>query len=76
MKAILARSRAALDAVAARLIDKEVIDGPELLQLLTRSGFEPNETARRTLAEHFPHYLHGLANATVPGVAAQVEPAA
>jgi len=80
VKAVLARSRPALEAVAARLIDKEVIDGPELLQLLTRSGFEPNETARRMLLEHFPSHLTATANGTScsanNGTAAHIEPAA
>jgi cell division protease FtsH len=55
VKGILARSKTALEAVAQRLIEKEVIDGPELLHLLTRSGFEPNESARRALLEHPSH---------------------
>ncbi len=59
VKAILGRSKPALDAVAQRLIDKEVIDGPELLRLLTANGFEPDEVARRTLLEHVPTHLNG-----------------
>jgi hypothetical protein len=46
-------------AVASRLIDKEVIDGPELLQLLTRNGFEPNESTRRVLLKPFAPHLNG-----------------
>jgi cell division protease FtsH len=79
VKGVLARSRAALEAVAERLIEKEVIDGPELLQLLTRNGFEPNETARRLLLEHFPsHFNVGVngAPSSANGTTAHVEPAA
>jgi cell division protease FtsH len=74
VKGVLARSQFALNAVAQQLIDKEVIDGPELLQLLTRNGFEPNESARRMLLEPFPPLLNGThAN---PGPAVHVEPTA
>jgi cell division protease FtsH len=69
VRAILARSQPALAAVASRLIDKEVIDGPELLQLLTRNGFEPNESIRRVLLEPFPAHLNGTAVAPVSPVA-------
>ena len=66
VKGILARTRSALEAVAARLIDKEVIDGPELLQLLTCGGFEPNESARRMLLEQHPSLFNGDNAATSP----------
>jgi cell division protease FtsH len=78
VKGVLARSQSALNAVAQRLIDKEVIDGPELLQLLTRSGFEPNESARRMLLEPFPPLLTAPLNGTLAdnGAPVHVEPAA
>jgi cell division protease FtsH len=77
VKGVLARSQTALNAVAQRLIDKEVIDGPELLQLLTRNGFEPNESARRMLLEPFPTLLNGSLNGTASANGqAHVEPAA
>ena len=56
VKDVLARGRGALEAVAARLMDREVIDGPELLELLTEHGFEPSETAARTLRESPSHF--------------------
>jgi cell division protease FtsH len=72
---VLSRSQPALNAVAQRLIDKEVIDGPELLQLLTRNGFEPNESARRVLLEPYPHFNGPLSGAPAANVAAAcVEP--
>ena len=79
VKGILARTRTALEAVAARLMEKEVIDGPELLQLLTRSGFEPNESARRMLLEQHPPLFEVSANgdgANTVVVPAPVGPAA
>jgi len=78
VKGMLARSRSALEAVALRLIEKEVIDGPELLNLLTRSGFEPNESARRMLLEQLTPLLAGPVNG-IPmnnGIPAHIEPAA
>jgi cell division protease FtsH len=54
VRAVMNRGRDALEAIAQRLIDKEVIDGPELLQLLTVNGFEPNDLTKRMLLEHPP----------------------
>jgi cell division protease FtsH len=62
VRGILSRTRSALEAVAARLIEKEVVDGPELLYLLTRGGFEPNESARRMLLEQHQPLFEGPAN--------------
>ncbi|MCE9532177.1 MAG: ATP-dependent zinc metalloprotease FtsH [Planctomycetes bacterium] len=77
VKGLLARSRMALEAVAQRLIDKEVIDGPELLQLLTCGGFEPNESARRMLLEqHTPLFNTDSNGNGVAGPVIHVEPAA
>jgi cell division protease FtsH len=78
VKGVLARSQSALNAVAQRLIDKEVIDGPELLQLLTRNGFEPNESARRMLLEPFPPLLTAPLNGSLEndGTPVHIEPAA
>jgi cell division protease FtsH len=59
VRGILGRTRSALEAVAARLIEKEVVDGPELLHLLTRGGFEPNESARRMLLEQHRPLFEG-----------------
>ena len=74
---ILSRCLSALHAVANRLIDKEVIDGPELLEILMLNGFEPEESIRRVLAEphsgsHSGTKLTGLGNAHV--AAARIEP--
>jgi cell division protease FtsH len=55
VRRLLSDGRPALDALAQCLIEKEVIDGPELLELLTSHGFEPNTTAKRTLLEPPPH---------------------
>ena len=76
VKDLLARGRMALEAVAARLIEKEVIDGPELLQLLTCSGFEPNESARKMLLEHFPPRLIINEALAISEAVQQIEPAA
>jgi cell division protease FtsH len=82
VKGILARSRPALEAVAARLIEKEVVDGPELLTLLTHGGFEPNESARRMLLEQHQPLFNGAPSAdenappTISLPVGQIEPAA
>ena len=77
VKAVLSQAKVALDAVAKLLIDKEVIDGPELLRLLTLNGFEPNESTRRMLLEPFPPHLNVLPNVglTANGTVTHVEPA-
>ncbi len=76
VKGILARTRTALEAVAGRLIEKEVIDGPELLHLLTRSGFEPNESARRMLLEQYPPIFEGATDDDNNGTIVVNRPAA
>ena len=55
VRQLLSDGRPALDALAQCLIEKEVIEGPELLELLTSHGFEPNTTAKRSLLEPPPH---------------------
>jgi cell division protease FtsH len=49
---ILERGRPALDAVAERLIEVEVLEDRELLELLDKSGFQISAAARRNLQEH------------------------
>jgi len=48
---LLTDGRSTLDLIAALLVEKEVIDGPELLSLLTASSFEMSEAARKSLLE-------------------------
>jgi cell division protease FtsH len=49
---ILDKGRGALDAVAQRLIEKEVLEDRELLELLDKSGFAISASARKSLLEH------------------------
>jgi cell division protease FtsH len=52
---ILDRGRLALDAVAQRLIEKEVLEDRELLELLEKSGFPISAAAKKSLLEHNAH---------------------
>jgi cell division protease FtsH len=52
VRAVLEGGRNALNAVAQRLIDKEVLEDRELLELLDKSGFAISVAARRNLLEH------------------------
>jgi cell division protease FtsH len=52
---ILQGGRIALDAVAQRLIEKEVLEDRELLELLEKSGFPISVAARKNLLEHNAH---------------------
>jgi cell division protease FtsH len=52
VRGILEKGRPALDAVAQRLIDKEVLEDQELLELLEKSGFAISAAARKNLLEH------------------------
>lgn len=45
VRAILQRNRPALEAVATRLIEKEVIEGSELREILQEAGFIPESPA-------------------------------
>jgi cell division protease FtsH len=60
VRAILANNRPVLEAVALRLIEKEVIGGDELKEVLTESGFAPHATAAsgfspsKNGSEHLP----------------------
>jgi cell division protease FtsH len=49
VRGLLEHGRSALIAVAERLIEKEVIDGPELLELLKSHDFPPTPRAERHL---------------------------
>jgi cell division protease FtsH len=49
---ILQRGRLALDAVAERLIEIEVLEDRELLELLEKSGFPISAAARKSLLDH------------------------
>jgi cell division protease FtsH len=51
VRTILDSGRLALDAVAQRLIEKEVLDDLELLELLEKSGFPISAKARKNLLE-------------------------
>ncbi|MBO0697288.1 MAG: ATP-dependent zinc metalloprotease FtsH [Zavarzinella sp.] len=51
VRAILENGRRALDAVAQRLIEKEVLDDLELLELLDKNGFPISGRARKNLLE-------------------------
>jgi cell division protease FtsH len=62
VRMILRNRRPALDAVARRLMEKEVMDGDELRQLI-ESNPVAGETALQALAEH---PAHGLANGVTP----------
>jgi cell division protease FtsH len=55
VRRIMTGSRSALDAVAERLMAVEVIDGPDLLKLLTGHGFEPTPAAREELVHPSPN---------------------
>jgi cell division protease FtsH len=52
---ILERGRTALDAVAQRLIEKEVLEDRELLELLEKNGFPISAAAKKSLLEHHAH---------------------
>jgi cell division protease FtsH len=52
---ILGRGRRALDSVAQRLIEKEVLEDRELLELLEKSGFPISAAAKKSLLEHNAH---------------------
>jgi cell division protease FtsH len=65
---IIQRSKPALDQVAQRLIEKEVIDGPELLAILTSNNFEPNENARKSLLADVAHRRAILVEAEIPHI--------
>ncbi|HKB03778.1 MAG TPA: ATP-dependent zinc metalloprotease FtsH [Gemmataceae bacterium] len=54
VRSILEEGRTALDAVAQRLIEKEVLDDLELLELLEKNGFPISAKARKNLLEQ-PH---------------------
>jgi cell division protease FtsH len=51
VRSILETGRTALDAVAHRLIEKEVLDDLELLELLEKNGFPISARARKNLLE-------------------------
>lgn len=51
VRGILDKGRTALDAVAQRLIEKEVLEDRELLELLDKSGFAISASARKNLLE-------------------------
>ena len=51
VRTILDKGRTALDAVAHRLIEKEVLDDLELLELLEKNGFPISAKARKNLLE-------------------------
>ena len=50
VRAVLDAGRPALDAVARRLIDKEVLEDRELLELLEKSGFSISAAAKKSLS--------------------------
>ena len=52
VREILDKGRTALNAVAQRLIEKEVLEDRELLELLDKSGFAISAAARKNLLEH------------------------
>lgn len=52
VRGILDKGRVALNAVANRLIEKEVLEDRELLELLDKSGFAISAAARKNLLEH------------------------
>ena len=56
VRGVLQAGRNALNAVAQRLIDKEVLEDRELLELLDKSGFAISALARRSLLEHSAHH--------------------
>jgi cell division protease FtsH len=49
VRTILQRNRKALEAVASRLIEKEVIEGSELREILQESGFLPEVSSERSV---------------------------
>jgi cell division protease FtsH len=51
VRVVLETGRTALDAVARRLIEKEVLDDLELLELLEKNGFPISAPARKNLLE-------------------------
>lgn len=51
VRGIMEKGRTALDAVAQRLIEKEVLDDLELLELLEKNGFPISAAARKNLLE-------------------------
>jgi cell division protease FtsH len=52
VRTILDKGRSALEAVAQRLIEKEVLEDRELLELLEKAGFAISAAARKNLLEH------------------------
>jgi cell division protease FtsH len=55
VRTILDKGRVALNAVAQRLIEKEVLEDRELLELLDKNGFPISAAARKNLLEHHAH---------------------
>jgi cell division protease FtsH len=51
VRTVIDQGRTALDAVAQRLIEKEVLDDLELLELLEKNGFPISAMARKNLLE-------------------------
>lgn len=52
VRGIMDKGRNALNAVAQRLIEKEVLEDRELLELLDKNGFAISAAARKNLLEH------------------------
>jgi cell division protease FtsH len=59
VRGILSHGRQALDALARRLMEQEVIEGADLLTLLTENQFQPNDSAKRLLLEPPHHSING-----------------
>jgi cell division protease FtsH len=64
VRGILARNRPVLEAVALRLIDKEVIDGEELQTILTESGFGGTSNGAPELAPSENGNKHAVAGSS------------
>jgi cell division protease FtsH len=56
VRSILSRGKVALQVLSDILIEKEVIDGPDLLELLTKNGIPPDEKVRKNILDQ--HAIH------------------
>lgn len=52
IRTVLQEGKAPLEAVAQRLVEKEILEDRELLELLEAFGFPIRTSARKNLLEH------------------------
>ena len=73
VRSVLEVRRAALEAVAQRLIEKEVIDGPELRQILAEHNPGPKLVPASVAVEPRSHHEDDGAEPTIQEPALRVE---